>query len=144
LRRFITATGLSQRLRSSFAIFPRRAAPDDLQFHPLLIGGSPFRASAIYCLISFLEQRWGVHFAMGGTGRLVSGLVNLIKGQGGVIRCDTEVTEIIVEDGAATGVRLSSGENAAGAYRRLQRRLGMDLSASFAFLGASPLDRSQD
>ena len=42
-------------------------------FHPLLIGGSPFRASAIYCLISFLEQRWGVHFAMGGTGRLVSG-----------------------------------------------------------------------
>jgi len=99
-------------------------------FHPLLIGGSPFRASAIYCLISFLEQRWGVHFAMGGTGRLVSGLVNLIKGQGGVIRCDTEVTEIIVEDGAATGVRLSSGEtlqahivvsnaDSAWTYRRL-------------------------
>ena len=37
-------------------------------FHPLLIGGNPFRASAIYCLIPFLEKRWGVHFAMGGTG----------------------------------------------------------------------------
>ena len=52
-------------------------------FHPLLIGGSPFRASAIYCLIAHLERRWGVHFAMGGTGRLVDGLVDLIAGQGG-------------------------------------------------------------
>ena len=40
-------------------------------FHPLLIGGNPFTASSIYCLIAFLERRWGVHFAMGGTGRLV-------------------------------------------------------------------------
>ena len=43
-------------------------------FHPLLIGGNPFRASAIYCLIAALERRWGVHFAMGGTGTLVAGL----------------------------------------------------------------------
>ena len=42
-------------------------------FHPLLIGGNPFRASAIYCLIADLERRWGVHFAMGGTGQLVTG-----------------------------------------------------------------------
>ena len=42
-------------------------------FHPLLIGGNPFTASSIYCLIAFLERRWGVHFAMGGTGRLVTG-----------------------------------------------------------------------
>ena len=38
-------------------------------FHPLLVGGNPFSASAIYSLIAFLERRWGVHFAMGGTGR---------------------------------------------------------------------------
>ena len=37
-------------------------------FHPLLIGGNPFTASAIYTLIPYLERRWGVHFAMGGTG----------------------------------------------------------------------------
>ena len=52
-------------------------------FHPLLIGGNPFTASSIYCLIAFLERRWGVHFALGGTGRLVEGLVRLIEGQGG-------------------------------------------------------------
>ena len=47
-------------------------------FHPLLIGGNPFTTTAYYCLIAHLEQRWGVHFAMGGTGRLVDGLVGLI------------------------------------------------------------------
>jgi phytoene desaturase len=79
-------------------------------FHPLLIGGNPFTASSIYCLIAFLERRWGVHFAMGGTGRLVDGLVKLIEGQGGAVQCNREVREIIVRDGAACGVRLASGE----------------------------------
>ena len=79
-------------------------------FHPLLIGGNPFRASGIYCLIAHLERRWGVHFAMGGTGRLVDGLAGLIRGQGGAIRGGAEVARIRVEGGAATGVTLADGE----------------------------------
>ncbi|MFN7000563.1 MAG: phytoene desaturase family protein, partial [Elioraea tepidiphila] len=49
-----------------------------LSFHPLLIGGNPFAASSVYCLIAALERRWGVHYAMGGTGALVRGLAELI------------------------------------------------------------------
>ena len=79
-------------------------------FHPLLIGGNPFTASSIYCLIAFLERRWGVHFALGGTGRLVEGLVRLIEGQGGKLQCNSEVREIVVKHCAACGVRLASGE----------------------------------
>lgn len=79
-------------------------------FHPLLIGGNPFRASGIYCLIAHLERRWGVHFAMGGTGRLVEGLAGLIRGQGGTVRCGADVARIRVEGGTATGVTLSGGE----------------------------------
>jgi phytoene desaturase len=79
-------------------------------FHPLLIGGNPFTASSIYCLIAFLERRWGVHFALGGTNRLVSGLVKLIEGQGGALRYGQDVREILVENAAACGVRLASGE----------------------------------
>lgn len=78
-------------------------------FHPLLIGGNPFRVTSIYTLIAFLERRWGVHFAMGGTGRLVQGLVTLIEGQGGTVSCGQEVVAITVKDKAATGVRLASG-----------------------------------
>ncbi len=81
-----------------------------LSFHPLLIGGNPFTTTSIYCLIAFLERRWGVHFVMGGTGRLVTGLVDLIKGQGGTVRCAAEVKQITVEQGAASGVQLASGE----------------------------------
>jgi phytoene desaturase len=79
-------------------------------FHSLLIGGNPFRATSVYALINFLERAWGVHFAMGGTGALVRGLAGLIEGQGGQLRYDAEVTEILVHDRTATGVRLRSGE----------------------------------
>jgi len=82
-------------------------------FHPLLIGGNPFTVRSIYCLIAHLERQWGVHFVMGGTGRLVEGLASLIRGQGGVIRCNAGVDEIIVDDGRARGVRLAGGESIA-------------------------------
>jgi phytoene desaturase len=84
-----------------------------LSFHPLLIGGNPFTASAIYALICFLERRWGVHFAMGGTGEVVRGMVGLLHGQGATMRCGAEVGAITVENGAATGVTLASGETIA-------------------------------
>ena len=84
-----------------------------LSFHPLLIGGNPFSATSIYCLIAFLERRHGVHFAMGGTGQLVRGLVGLIEGQGGRVECNQEVREIVVREGTATGVRLADGRELA-------------------------------
>lgn len=79
-------------------------------FHPLLIGGNPLTTTAYYCLIAHLERTHGVHFAMGGTGALVQGLVRLIEGQGGHLRCGAQVARIEVQDGAARGVRLASGE----------------------------------
>ena len=78
-------------------------------FHPLFIGGDPFRATAYYCLIAHLERLWGVHYAIGGTGALVRGLVDLIDGQGGEILYLAEADEILVRDGAAKGVRLKCG-----------------------------------
>ncbi len=82
-------------------------------FHPLLIGGNPLTTTAYYCLIAHLERIHGVHYAMGGMGALVQGIAGLIEGQGGRIRCNTEVAEIIVENDRATGVRLSDGERIA-------------------------------
>jgi phytoene desaturase len=81
-----------------------------LSFHPLFIGGNPFNVTAIYGLIAFLERRFGVHFPMGGMGRLVQGLANLIERKGHDIHYGAEVSEISVANRAATGVRLASGE----------------------------------
>ncbi len=82
-------------------------------FHPLLIGGNPFTTTAYYCLVGHLERLHGVHYAMGGTGAIVQGLVRLIEGQGGVLRYDSEVEQITVAGGRATGVRLVGGERVA-------------------------------
>lgn len=79
-------------------------------FHPLLIGGNPFHTTAVYALIAQLERRHGVHFAMGGTGSVVKGLVGLIEGQGGELRCNSSVREILLEGRRAVGVELESGE----------------------------------
>ena len=81
-----------------------------LSFHPLLVGGNPFQSSSIYAMIHYLEREWGVHFAMGGTGALVQALVKLLQDLGGKLRLNSPVEELLVEDGAAAGVRLRSGE----------------------------------
>ena len=80
-----------------------------ISLHPLLIGGNPFSVTAMYCLINHMEREWGVHFAMGGTGELVKGLVGLIRNQGNSLRCNAEVRRILVEDGRAAGVELADG-----------------------------------
>ena len=79
-------------------------------FHPLLVGGNPFTTTSVYSLIAFLERRWGVHCAMGGTGRLVAGMADLIRGQGGALRCNAEVSRILLSGRRAAGVALASGE----------------------------------
>ncbi|MEM9279987.1 MAG: phytoene desaturase family protein, partial [Pseudomonadota bacterium] len=80
-----------------------------LSFHPLFVGGNPFRVTSIYSLIAFLERNWGVHYAMGGTGALVNGLVDLVKGQGGTVLFNSPVEDILVSGGRAAGVRLKDG-----------------------------------
>ena len=78
-------------------------------FHPLLVGGNPFKTSSIYTLIHALEREWGVWFAKGGTGALVRALVRLFEDMGGSIRLDSEVTRIDSADGRITGLATRDG-----------------------------------
>ncbi len=103
------------RLRSdrSVATFVNRYMKDArlrqvFSFHPLLVGGNPFRATSIYALIHHLEQKWGVWFAMGGMGAVVRALVQLFEELGGTVRLATPAREILVDPATkrATGVRL--------------------------------------
>jgi phytoene desaturase len=82
-------------------------------FHPLLIGGNPFATTSYYCLIAHLERTFGVHYALGGTGALVRGMVKLIESLGGELRCNAEVARIRVAEGRARGVELATGESLA-------------------------------
>jgi phytoene desaturase len=82
-------------------------------FHPLLIGGNPLKVTGSYALIHTLERRFGVHWAMGGTGALIKGMVNLLGDRGVPVRCEADVKRILVEDGRAAGVELRNGERIA-------------------------------
>ncbi|MFO1274052.1 MAG: phytoene desaturase [Rubrivivax sp.] len=81
-----------------------------MSLQSLLIGGNPFSVTCIYSLINALERRWGVHWAMGGTGALVRGLAGLLVDLGGTLRLGADVKRIEVDRGRATGVTLADGE----------------------------------
>ena len=92
--------------------FKNEKLREAFSFHPLLIGGNPFKATSIYAMIHELEQKFGVWFAMGGTGALVRALGELFTETGGKILLETEVEEITIDGAArrATGVKLKTGE----------------------------------
>ena len=84
-----------------------------LSFHPLFIGGDPFRVTSMYALVSHLESAFGVHYAIGGVQAIADAMVRVIQGQGGTVRLNTEADEILTRQGRAAGARLKSGEEIA-------------------------------
>ncbi len=139
-----------------------------LSFHPLLVGGNPFQTTSIYTLIHHLERQWGVWFAKGGTGAVVSALARLFEELGGTLMLGTEAAEIETEGRRATGVRLADGRllpadivvcngDVAAAYQRLlpatarkkytDRRLARmrySMSLVVIYFGTDRLYRGQD
>ena len=106
-----------------------------LSFHPLFIGGDPMHVTSMYALVSHLEKEFGVHYAIGGVQAIADAMARVVRDQGGRIRLETEVDEILVSDGAAKGVRLKDGEviasdlvvsnaDAGHTYSRLLRNSG--------------------
>lgn len=75
-------------------------------FHPLFIGGNPFRASAIYSIVPYLERLGGVHFARGGMYSVVEALEKLFCLLGGDLRCGMPVEQILLKERRVIGVRL--------------------------------------
>ena len=78
--------------------------------HPLLVGGNPFSTTSIYTLILFLEKKWGIHYSMGGTGRVVKALEKLMIEENIKIIKDAEVTEILTENKKVKGVKINNSK----------------------------------
>nr|BCX01834.1 MAG: phytoene dehydrogenase [Bacteroidota bacterium] len=74
-------------------------------FHPLFIGGNPFRAPAVYQMIPYLEKVGGVWYAPGGMHAVVQALARLFAELGGQLLLGLEVEEILVRHRRAVGVR---------------------------------------
>ena len=99
--------------RSVYGLVERYIRDDRLRqlftFEPLLVGGNPFSTTSIYLLIHWLERKWGVHFAMGGTTSIVSALVRLLDELGVEVRLGAPVERIETRGGRVTGVSTADG-----------------------------------
>jgi phytoene dehydrogenase-like protein len=60
-------------------------------------------------LLSCLGQEHGYPVPQGGAGELSGALARRLEGRGGRIECDARVTEVIVREGRAVGVRTADG-----------------------------------
>ena len=76
---------------------------------PLLVGGNPFSTSAIYSLIHALEQKWGIYFCMGGTGKIVSELEKLMIRHDIKIYKNHDAERIEVNQNIVKGVYFKNG-----------------------------------
>ena len=99
--------------RSVYAMVSRYIKDERLRqafsFHTLLVGGNPFRTSAIYALIHKLEKDGGVWFPKGGTHALVRGLVKLFEDLGGTMVLGNGAERFESDGERVTGVVLQDG-----------------------------------
>ncbi len=72
-------------------------------------GSSPYRTPATFALIPYVEFGLGVWYVQGGMYELPTALTRLAGELGVTITTNAEVERIIIEDGRARGVRLTSG-----------------------------------
>ena len=80
-------------------------------FHPLFLGGDPFRAPSIFLMIPYLEKVDGVWYAKGGMYSLVQAFGRLFREIGGEIRLATAAERIRVEGGQVRGVEICTSRN---------------------------------
>lgn len=76
-----------------------------LDFGPDIGSGALFPLLELYG-----NMRTGMYLVEGGASKLPTAMTRMIEARGGRVRTGAEVVQILTEDGATTGVRLSNGE----------------------------------
>jgi phytoene desaturase len=103
-------------------------------FHPLFIGGAPFRVPAVYAALAYLQIAGGVWYARGGVYSLVQAMARLVE-SGGRLLTGVEVCGIEHDGRNVRGVRLQDGSRLEADYvvsnadvvATQQRLLGRDV-----------------
>ncbi len=85
-------------------------------------------------ILAMLGQEHGFPVPVGGAGALTHALVSRVTSAGAQVRCGESVTEIVVESGAAVGVRTGAG------VIRARRAVIADVSAPALFQDLLPRD----
>lgn len=81
-----------------------------LEYPAVFLGSSPYSAPALYSLMSYLDFRQGVFYPQGGMFTITTSMERLGKKFGVRYLMNSPVSKIVVRDGQARGVKLTSGK----------------------------------
>ncbi len=87
-------------------------------------------------LLTMLGQTYGFPVPVGGAGSLTEAMATRLRALGGEISCGREVTEVLLANGRAVGVRTGDGESLTA-----RRAVLVDVPAPSLYGGLIPLDR---
>lgn len=114
LLKFLPRAIRLEALRSSYSLaakfFKDERSRFIFSFHPLFIGGDPFRAPAVYQMIPYLEKAGGVWYVRGGMHGLARGLARLFTDIGGQLLLQTEAQRIKIRNGRVVAVQTPAGD----------------------------------
>jgi phytoene dehydrogenase-like protein len=121
--RLLRKLGPADALRfARFAVLPvRRLGEEEFRGEggPLLLAGNAMHTdlppegaiSGVFgWLLAMLGQQYGFPVPVGGAGRLSGALADRLRARGGELECGRPVTEVLVKDGRAVGVRTADGD----------------------------------
>lgn len=74
------------------------------------VGSAPDQSPAVLCGIAHMQVLEGVWYPMGGTRAVPEALIKLAEELGVELRANATVSQIVVEAGGVTGVKLKNGE----------------------------------
>ena len=90
--------------------FKSRKLQQVMEYTMVFLGTSPYEAPALYNLMSHMDFNQGVFYPRGGFYELIKALARVAEKNGTLLRTDSPVAEIIVENGVTKGVQLKDGE----------------------------------
>ncbi len=100
--------------KSVFQNLGRYFDNDDLKlcfaFQSKYLGMSPWDCPAFFTMLSYIEHAFGIYHVIGGLNRLSQAMAKVVEEEGGAIRLEEPVSELILDGRRAVGVRLEDGE----------------------------------
>jgi phytoene desaturase len=81
-----------------------------LEYTLVFLGSAPDKTPALYNIMNFIDFDMGVYYPEGGIYKIIEALETIAQKNGAFIKTNSPVSEIVVENKKAKGVRLASGE----------------------------------
>lgn len=79
-------------------------------FQSKYLGMSPWKCPALFSILSYIEYRYGIYHVQGGLCKISEAMAKVFQENGGRLRLNTAVKELLFSGKKATGVELEGGE----------------------------------